>query len=215
VSDEQAIDELTEELRLAHGGAVEALGRMMELSDPYTYGHQVRVGALSAQIAKKLDVDSELVDLIRQSGELHDIGKICLPLEILLRGEALSPQEYELIKRHPVAGYGIVNRARLPWPIAQVTLQHHERLDGSGYPEGLTGDEIILPAKIVAVADTVDAMANFRPYQPALGVKAALAHIEAGVGTHYDSDVSAACVAVFEAGYVFEHGGEHHYVETE
>jgi HD-GYP domain-containing protein (c-di-GMP phosphodiesterase class II) len=141
--------------------------------------------------------------LIRQSGEVHDVGKISIPAEILTRPGKLGPIEFELVKDHCRVGSEILSRAAVPWPIAETVLQHHERLDGSGYPSGLRGDEIILPARIIAVADAVEAMAHFRPYRPSLGLEVALAEVELRAGTEYDRDVVAACRAVFEDGFSF------------
>jgi HD-GYP domain-containing protein (c-di-GMP phosphodiesterase class II) len=144
-----------------------------------------------------------LVNLIRQAGEVHDIGKIGVPSEILSRPGKLGALEFEIVKTHPTTGFNILSKASLPWPIAEVALQHHERLDGSGYPCGLRGSEIILPARIIAVADVVEAMTQHRPYRPALGLDRALAEVRRGAGTIYDADVVNACLAVFEAGFVF------------
>jgi putative nucleotidyltransferase with HDIG domain len=182
---------------------IAAFSRIIELRDPYTYGHQQRVGHLAQAIALAMGIEADLALLIRHGGEMHDIGKICVPLELLLRGPALTPQEYAVIRRHPEEGARILTLAKVPWPIAEIAHQHHERPDGSGYPLGLRGDEILLPARIVTVADTVDAMANFRPYQPAHGIEKALAYVADNAGTIYDAQVSTACAAVFERGYQF------------
>lgn len=185
-------------------GTVRALGEMTEARDPYTQGHQLRVGRLGVAIARRLGLDSELVRLVRLSGEVHDVGKVAVPTEILNRPGRFSSLEYEMVQRHCAVGAQILSAALLPWPIAEVAAQHHERLDGSGYPVGLKGDEIILPALIIAVADVVEAMMNHRPYRPALGVEAGLEEIRSGRGVRYNADVVDACCAEFEAGFTFD-----------
>lgn len=192
------------QLEAALEGTISALARMTETRDPYTAGHQIGVGHLGVAIAQRLGLDRQLTSLIRISGEVHDIGKISVPAEILTRPGRLSQLEFEMVKRHTVVGAEILRRASLPWPIADVALQHHERLDGSGYPAGLRGDAIILPARVIAVADVVEAMTQHRPYRPGLGVEAALAEVRAGAGTRFDADVVAACVAVFADGFSFD-----------
>lgn len=191
------------QLSTALDGTLAALGQMTETRDPYTSGHQTDVGALGAAIAMQLGLDSKMVQLTRQSGDVHDIGKIAIPSEILTKPGRLSPLEFEMVKTHTLVGYEILSKASLPWPMAEVALQHHERLDGSGYPNGLLGDEIILPARIIAVADVVEAMAHHRPYRPGLGLDVALAEVTEGAGTRFDADVVKCCLAVFEAGFTF------------
>jgi HD-GYP domain-containing protein (c-di-GMP phosphodiesterase class II) len=194
-------------LAAALDGTLAALGQITETRDPYTAGHQMNVGtlgeSLAAAIAEKFGLDDAMVHLIKQAGEVHDIGKTCIPSEILTRPGRLSALEYEMVKSHTVVGYEILSKASLPWPIAEVALQHHERLDGSGYPNGLRAGEIILPAKIVAVADVVEAMTQHRPYRGGLGIEKALAEVVAGAGTLFDADVVAACLAVFDTGFDF------------
>jgi PAS domain S-box-containing protein len=194
-------------LEAALDGTLAALGQMTETRDPYTAGHQLHVGSLGASlgaaIATQYGLDIEMIELIRQSGDVHDIGKIAVPSEILTKPGRLSPLEFEMVKRHTVVGYDILSKASLPWPIAEVALQHHERLDGSGYPYGIPDGEIILPARIIAVADVVEAMTQHRPYRPALGLDKALAEVSAGAGSLFDADVVKSCIAVFEAGFTF------------
>jgi response regulator RpfG family c-di-GMP phosphodiesterase len=196
-----------ERLAMALDGTLNALGQMTETRDPYTAGHQVHVGALGSSLAETLaaeyGLDTKMVELIRQSGDVHDIGKIAVPSEILTKPGRLSALEYEMVKNHTLVGYDILSKASLPWPIAEVALQHHERLDGSGYPYGLPGSEIILPARIIAVADVVEAMTQHRPYRAALGIEVALAEVSAGAGTLFDAVVVKSCLAVFEAGFTF------------
>jgi len=177
-----------------------ALATMSEIRDPYTAGHQCRVGALSAAVAVDLGLSDHVVSGIRVAGELHDVGKIAVPSEILSRPVKLTVAEMELVKCHPRSGFDIVRGIDFPWPVAEMVLQHHERLDGSGYPLGLRGDQVLQGSRILAVADTVEAMSNHRPYRPALGLDLALAEITAGAGLHYDPDVVDACVALFEEG---------------
>jgi HD-GYP domain-containing protein (c-di-GMP phosphodiesterase class II) len=177
-----------------------ALATISEIRDPYTAGHQCRVGALSAALAVDLGLSNDVVSGIRVAGELHDIGKIAVPTEILSRPGKLTPAEMELVKCHPRCGFDIVRRIEFPWPVAEMVLQHHERLDGSGYPLGLRGDQVLQGSRILAVADTVEAMSNHRPYRPALGLEMALAEITAGAGLRYDPEVVAACVGLFQQG---------------
>ncbi|MGC8511251.1 MAG: HD domain-containing phosphohydrolase [Acidimicrobiales bacterium] len=192
-----------EQIERALSGTLAALAEMSELRDPYTAGHQRNVGRLGAAIAARLGVDAALVALIDQAGTVHDIGKISIPAEILTRPGRLSALEFEIMRTHADVGYAILTKARLPWPIPEVARQHHERLDGSGYPLGLTGDDIDLPARIIAVADVVEAMAHHRPYRAAPGLEAALAEIARGAGTIYDARVAQACRDAFDEGFTF------------
>ena len=173
---------------------VQALG---ELRDPYTHGHERRVGEIAAAIAEEMGLDAETVQGVRVAGFIHDIGKIGVPSEILAKPGKLSPTEMALVRQHATAGYAILKELDFPWPVALVTLQHHERLDGSGYPAGLKGDEIALESRIVAVADTVEAMSSHRPYRPAVGLEAALTEIEARRGVFYDAQAADACLRLF------------------
>ena len=191
---------------IALNGTIAALSQMTETRDPYTAGHQASVGSLGEEIARQMGFDPTMCDLIRQSGELHDVGKIAVPVEILTRPGRLTSIEFDLIKTHPIVGADILAKANLPWPIVDVALQHHERIDGSGYPFGLKGDDVIMPARIVGVADVVEAMTQHRPYRSALGSDVALAEIQRGSGEQYDSDVAAACMEVFENGFAFQSG---------
>ncbi len=195
-----------EQVSAALDGTLSALSHLAEGRDPYTAGHQSRVGSLGGAMARYLGLDHIATDLIQKAGQVHDIGKTSIPAEILTRPGRLSAIEFDMIKEHAQIGSEILSHAALPWPIADVALQHHERLDGSGYPHGLSGDEIILPARIIAVADVVEAMSQHRPYRPALGLQAALAEVSAGAGRLFDPDVVSACHAVFNMGYTFEWG---------
>lgn len=189
-------------------GTISALSLMTESRDPYTAGHQNRVGRLGEQIALRLGVDEDTATLIRQSGALHDVGKIAIPAEILTRPGRLSALEFEMVKRHTVVGGEILTQASLPWPIAEVALHHHERLDGSGYPDGLRGDEISLAPRVIMVADVVEAMTQHRPYRPALGIERALREVEEGSGSRFDADAVAACRELFDGGYQFSAAAE-------
>jgi len=193
----------SEELARAYEGTLVALGTMVETRDPYTAGHQLNVGRLGMAIALQMGLDHASAVLIRQAGEVHDVGKYAVPAEILARTGKLDPLEFELIQRHPLAGSQVLSAAKLHWPLGDTALQHHERLDGSGYPAGLKGEEICFPARVIAVADVVEAMSHLRPYRAALGTEAALAEIRAGSGTLFDAAVVEACCAVFADGFVF------------
>jgi len=182
------------QLAMAFDGTLSALATMTESRDPYTAGHQNNVGMLGAEIARCLGLDGPMVALVNQCGLVHDIGKIAVPAEILSRPGALSHTEFELVKTHTSVGFEILSKASLPWPIAEVALQHHERIDGSGYPQGLKGDEISTPSKIIAVSDVVEAIMHNRPYRQALGVDVALDEITRGAGTKYDAQIVEACV---------------------
>jgi putative nucleotidyltransferase with HDIG domain len=191
------------DLNKAFEGTLVALGTMAEKRDPYTRGHQANVGKIARAIAVELGLDEALCRLIQQAGEVHDVGKAAVPTELLSRSGKLDPLEFEFIKRHAAVGAEILEKASVPWPISEVALQHHERMDGSGYPNGLTAEEICLPARIVAVADVIEAMAHHRPYRPALGTEAALAEIRRGSGSRFDEAVVDACSAVFARGFEF------------
>ena len=186
-------------------GTIKAISSALEVRDPYTAGHERRVSQLACAIAGLLGLSEQHIEGIRIAGFLHDIGKIAVPTEILTRPGNLNEHEWGIIKTHPKFGYDILKEIDFLWPVALATLQHHERLDGSGYPQGAAGDQIILEARIIAVADIVEAMVSHRPYRPALGVEAALAEIAANRGTHYAPEVADACARLFvEQGFRFE-----------
>jgi putative nucleotidyltransferase with HDIG domain/PAS domain S-box-containing protein len=190
VRSEQIRDKLTR-------GAIAAIAATAEARDPYTAGHQRRVADIAAAISEELGLSADEVEGIRLAAFIHDIGKVAIPAEILVRPGKLRPLEWEMIKDHPRAGCEILADIEFPWPVAQMILQHHERMDGSGYPSGLRGDEISLGARIIAVADVVEAMSSHRPYRPGLGLKAALAEIERGRGTLFDPLVVDVCLRLF------------------
>lgn len=181
---------------------IRAIAMTVEKRDPYTAGHQNRVADLSAAIGAEIGLDPGRLEGLRLGAMIHDIGKIYLPSEILNRPGRLSAPEFALIKTHPDVGYDIIKDVNFPWPVAEMILQHHERLDGSGYPKGLKGDEIITEARIIAVADVVEAINSHRPYRPAVGLEVALEEIERHKGEHYDAEVVDACIRLFrEQGY--------------
>ncbi|MHB8069432.1 MAG: PAS domain S-box protein [Desulfobaccales bacterium] len=176
---------------------VQAMARTVEVRDPYTAGHQRRVTRLAMEIAQEMDLSQEQKNVVWIAGTLHDLGKIYVPAEILNRPGKLSDLEYAMIKTHSQKGFEILQDIDFPWPVAQIIKQHHERLDGSGYPDSLHDDEILLEARILAVADVVEAMASHRPYRPAQGIDAALEEISRNRGTQFDPQVVDACLKVF------------------
>ena len=169
----------------------------VESRDPYTSGHQVRVAHLARAIATEMGLPQDKIDGIRMAGSIHDIGKLSIPAEILSKPTKLTDIEYSLIKEHSRIGYEMLKNVESPWPLAQIVYQHHERMDGSGYPRNLKGDEILLGARIMAVADVVETMASHRPYRAALGIEAALEEIEKNKGIFYDNAVVDACLKLF------------------
>ena len=191
-------------LRRTVEGAVEAMGAMIAARDPYTAGHEKRVTELAVAIAADMRQDEATIEGLRLAGLVHDVGKLTIPAEILNKPSLLTPIEFELIKGHSEAAYEILKSIEFDYPIADIVVQHHERLDGSGYPAGLSGDAILPAARILAVADVVEAMASHRPYRAALGVEAALDEIRAGGGTRYEAAAVAACERVFAQGFVFD-----------
>jgi len=202
---EERAQHYTAQLEKAMFGTIDAVTAMLDLRDPYTSGHQHRVGELAGAIGAELGLSEHEVKGLRVIGRIHDIGKISVPAEILSKPGKLTPIEFEMIKSHSQQGYDILKSVDFPWPVAETVLQHHERLDGSGYPRGLKGDAISLPARILAVADTVEAMATHRPYRPALGIEAALGEVEKQSRTRYDAGVVAACLRLFrDKGYVLQ-----------
>ncbi len=187
-----------EKLTRSLSGTVKAMAMTMELKDPYTADHQKRGARLAQAIAEEMRLDAKIIEGIQLSGMIHDIGKISIPGEILSKPCLLSSPEFNLIKTHPQVGYEILKGIEFPWPIAEIVLQHHERLDGSGYPYGLKNDEIILEAKILAVADVVEAIASHRPYRPAFGIDEAIAEISRMRGILYDTNVVNSCISLFQ-----------------
>ena len=201
-----------EQLRLSHDRLREALDQTVmalsaagETRDPYTAGHQRGVAELAVEIAEEMGLPEEQIDGLRIAGLIHDIGKIQIPAEILSKPTRLTDPEWSMIKAHPQAGYDILKTVEFPWPVSEMVLQHHERLDGSGYPHGLSGEDILLEARILAVADVVEAMASHRPYRPAHALEETMEEIRSGRGTLYDPEVADACLKLFtETGFKLE-----------
>ncbi len=194
---EEKIRQYHEQLKSAFMSAVEVATSLIEMRDPYTAGHERRAARIAVAIGTELGLDANRVEGLRVAGFLHDVGKITIPAEILSKPGKLSAIELQLIQAHAQAGYEVLKAVHFPWPVAEVALQHHERMDGSGYPRGLKGEAILLEARILAVADVVEAMASHRPYRSALGIDKALAEIERGCGTVYDRAVADACLKIF------------------
>ncbi len=189
-----------ERLKQALVGTIQAVATTVEKRDPYTAGHQQRVAQLCVAIASELGLDPERIEGLRLGAMIHDIGKIYVPAEILSRPGKLSQPEFDMIKSHPQVGYDIIKDVKFSWPIAEMILQHHERLDGSGYPQGLKGEAIIHEARILAVADVIEAMSSHRPYRAARGVEPALEEIRQNRGRYYDPEAVDACLRLFEQG---------------
>lgn len=201
---EEEISKTVGKLKRGIDDTIRAMAMIVEERDPYTAGHQERVANLSVAIAQVLNLSEEQISGIRMAGMIHDVGKMKVPAEILSKPTQLSHIELELIKTHAEVGYRILEPIAFPYPVAMIAYQHHERINGSGYPQGLKGDEILIEARILAVADVVEAMATHRPYRPALGIDAALKEIENNRGLLYDSDAVDACLKLFrENGYQF------------
>ncbi len=200
---ETEVQQSFEKMRKLLFDSIHAMSTALEFRDPYTAGHQRRVAELAKAISQKLDLDQNQIDGIHLAGVVHDIGKIYVPAEILTRPGKLSAVEFELIKIHSETGYTILKDVEYPWPIAETVYQHHERLDGSGYPRKLGGEDIILEARIISVADVVEAIASHRPYRPALGLDVALEEIKKGRERQFDPAVVDACLAVFDEGFAF------------
>lgn len=197
---EKHLLESYEKLRKTLEGTVKALGRALEFRDPYTAGHQTRVAILANAIAEEMGCDKKIVEGVKVASLLHDIGKIAVPAEILTKPTHLTDVEFELIKTHPQVAYEILSDVDFPWPVPEIVLQHHERLDGSGYPLGLKGNEIIFEAKILALADVVEAMSSHRPYRPARSLKDTLEEIVKNKDKIYDPVVVDACINLYKKG---------------
>lgn len=196
----KALTDLQDSLKRLNRGWFQTVAMttaITEARDPYTAGHERRVAEISVAIATEMGLDAAQIEGVRVAGYLHDIGKIGVPAEILARPGKLSSLEFDLVKAHAEKGYEILKEVDFPWPVADVAYQHHERLDGSGYPRGLKGNEILLEARILAVADVVESMASHRPYRAKLGIEKALAEIERGRGTAYDPAVVDTCLVLF------------------
>ena len=206
---EQKVQQKTAEIRDILNASIHAMAMMVEIRDPYTAGHQQRVAQLACAIAEKMGLAADAIEGLRFAGILHDVGKIRIPVSILSRSGKLLDAEHEMLKIHPQVSYDILKNIPFPWPVAQMALQHHERIDGSGYPQGLRGDQMLPEAKILAVADVTEANSSFRPYRPAHGIKAALERLDEQKGLRYDADAVSACLELFEEGnFAFDYHGE-------
>jgi len=197
IKESNSLHEKHLELRAMVLSAIQALSLMSSIRDPYTGGHENRVGMLAAAIGRKLGLGVDRCESLQICGSVHDIGKVAVPVEILAKPGKLSPPEFEIVKTHTSLGYRILNGIHLPFPAATVAHQHHERLDGSGYPLGISGEQIILESRIIMVADVVEAMTSHRPYRPGLGLEVALAEIAKNAGKYFDIKITDACIALF------------------
>ncbi len=194
---ELKLEKSLQKAKIILDGTIHAIAKMVEVRDPYTSGHQKRVGNLARAIAEKTGLQNEELEMIYVAGTIHDIGKISVPAEILSKPTNLLDSEFSIIKKHPYTGYEILKEIELPEIIPLIVYQHHERLDGSGYPQGLIENDIDPGARIVAVADIVEATSSHRPYRPALGISAALDEIKSNKGILYDKDAVEACEELF------------------
>jgi PAS domain S-box-containing protein/putative nucleotidyltransferase with HDIG domain len=194
---EEVLQQTLASLRNAFGTTIQVMVSAVEMRDPYTAGHQLRVADIARSIAREMGLPNDKIDGIRLAGSIHDIGKLSVPAEILSKPTKLTDLEFSLIKEHPQIGYEMLKDVESQWPLAQIVYQHHERMNGSGYPRNLKGDEILIEARIMAVADVVEAMASHRPYRPGLGIEPALEEIEKNKGIVYDNAVADACLRLF------------------
>ena len=202
---EEELKQTAERLSNSLEGAVQAIAMIVEIRDPYTAGHQRRVTQLAYAIARKIGLSQDRISALHMAGLIHDVGKVHVPAEILANPNGLSEAEFSIIKTHPLVGYEILKAIEFPWPIAQTVYQHHERMDGSGYPQGLSGEDILLEARILAVADVVEAMSSHRPYRAALGIDKALSEITQKKAVLYDANVVDTCLWLFtEGSFKFE-----------
>jgi len=194
---ERILRESIQEIRKTLQGAINTLASLVEIRDPYTAGHQKRVTKLACAIAREMGLSGEKINTLQLAATIHDIGKISVPFEILSKPTRLTQAEFRMIKTHSQIGYRFAKSINFPSPVAEIILQHHERMNGSGYPQGLSGKDIMIEARILAVADVVEAMSSHRPYRPALGLDKALREISKNKGIFYDPDVVDACVKLF------------------
>lgn len=201
---EEALIQTMDKLRKSLMGTIQTISTMVEVRDPYTAGHQRRVSSLARTVAQEMGLSNEAVNNIRIAGSIHDIGKTSIPAEILSKPTMLTDIEFSLIKVHPQTGYDILKDVGLPYPVAKIVFQHHERLDGSGYPMGLKDRQILLETRIMSVADVVEAIASHRPYRPALGIEKALEEIKENKGKLYDKGVVEATLEVFRKGFKWQ-----------
>ena len=203
--DQQKLEKTLEMLRGNLNGVIRLVAQVVEKRDPYTAGHQRRVTELARTIAQQMNLPGSQIDAIRMAGSIHDVGKISIPAEILNKPGHLSEIEMSILRSHSRIGYDILKEIDWPYPVPEIVFQHHERMDGSGYPQGLSGQDILTEARILGVADVVESMNSFRPYRPALGIQKAHEEISKNSGILYDADVVDACLKVFrEKGFEWE-----------
>ncbi len=200
----EALKESLQKSRRIFDETVHALAEAVEKRDPYTAGHQRRVARLACAIAGEMQLPTDRIDGIRTAAVVHDIGKLSVPVEILCKPGPMSEAEHSILKTHPQAGYEILDGIEFPWPIARIVQQHHEWIDGTGYPLGLQGDEILLEARILTVSDVVESTASYRPYRPANGIAVALEEISAYRGIRYGPEIVDACLGLFNKGFTLE-----------
>lgn len=190
-------------LQKATEDIIQAMSYTSEIRDPYTAGHQKKVCELAVAIGEEMGVTDEQLQGVKFAAMIHDIGKISVPSDILSKPGKIGKTEFEVVKGHSQTGYDLLNKINFPWPISDIVHQHHEKIDGSGYPNGLTENDILLEARIISVADTVEAMTSHRPYRPALGIERALDEIITNKGKHFDGKAVDACIAIFDNGFKF------------
>ena len=194
---DRKIQESMDKLRRVLYGIVEAISKTVETRDPYTAGHQKRVADIAKEIAREMNLGRDIIESVDIAGQIHDLGKIAIPAEILNKPGRINHIEFELIKMHSQMGADILKNIDFPWPISDIVLQHHERFDGTGYPNGLKGEDILIQARILTVADVLEAMASHRPYRAALGIEAAFDELRQNRGIHFDPVVVDSCMRVF------------------
>ncbi len=198
---------MNEKLHVTIVGIIEAMTAVVETRDPYTAGHQRRVAELSGAMGQKMGLAADTIEGITLAAAIHDIGKLGVPSELLSKPSRLNEVEFQLIKTHSRAGYDILKNIDFPWPIAEIVYQHHEKINGTGYPRGLAGDAILIEARIITVADVVEAIASHRPYRPALGIENAIAELTTNCGVLFDQDAVEACLMLFDGGFAFSPTG--------
>jgi len=191
------LDKCFTQLRAALGAAVQTIAATVETRDPYKAGHQRRVADLTRAIANEMNLSSDQIEGVRMAAVIHDLGKISVPAEILNKPTKMSDMELSIIKTHARSGYDILKNVDFPWPVARMVLEHHERINGSGYPNGLRGDQTLLESRILSVADVLEAMASHRSYRPGVSIEAALEELEKNRGILYDVNVVNACLSLF------------------
>lgn len=194
---EEDLQRTLESLRKMFSATVQVVVSAVEAKDPYTSGHQRRVADLAFAIATEMNLPSDIIEGVTMAALMHDLGKISVPSEILSKPTKLKNTEFDLIKTHSQSGYDILKAIDFPWPVARIILEHHEKMNGSGYPNGLTGDNILLEARIITIADVVESMGSDRPYRPSKGIESALDEIDKNKGTLYDKDAADACLRLF------------------